>query len=101
MTEPEIYAMLEDSPAWDKSLAYELLQLAKNHLCVRAGLMYSMQVAKGAELKLRGVETLEELKFQQGVIRGNEQFIMTLINSMAESQELEMEVVEGYDNEIQ
>lgn len=99
MTENEIYAMLEDCPAWDNSLAFELLQLAKNHLSVRAALMYSMQVAKGAELKLRAIETLEELKFQQGVIHGNEQYLMTLINSMAESQVLEVKTEEGFEDE--
>lgn len=84
-----IQSLMDDAPKWDQAYARELAILVRNHVVLRSALMFSLEIARQAELQLRQVGTVEDLKTNQGIIAGLERYASALIHSMTAAEEPE------------
>lgn len=78
--------LLDEAPPFTEGMAAELAVLCRNHVAIRSALMYSMVVAREAEIALRQVDTIEECKKAQGKIEGLEHYLMRVIGAMEMSE---------------
>ena len=76
-------ALLYNAPAWDPATqAGEVAHLMRQHVALRSAFMFGLELAKGAETRLRNANDMLEIYRAQGEIRAYNQFASALLSAM-------------------
>ena len=97
-----IIELMWQTPGWSdnvEAFAPELLNQCRQHAAVRAALLFSMEIARQSEMKLRLAADMLEVGRLQGEINGLSRFSATILDALRNAETPTQEP-QDEDNEL-